>query len=545
MNEKLGVMIDLKSHSGMSSREQRSWWSRLGFPFLATLCLVNLYIWYAPTWVDTNDIVTYPGESLNWRRCGTILDHQLECGDIHVPIDQYDPAGSSDKTFQIPLIRLRGKNATQNLIVNPGGPGNSGIGFMYRMGANLNRIVGENFHILLFDPRGVNSSRPLSSCYPDAAIREKKSLGLDNDPVDDSAKRFAWTRNFVKACQENMGEYGKYINTPQTAADMNSILDAIGQKQMVYWGFSYGTLLGQTYASLFPHRSHRIIIDGVVDQIQWYDELVMGHDFVDTQNVVDGFFEECIKSADKCALSSFASSKEELQEKVVSFLETLKEEPLPVFINATTYGTLDYASMWNNAVFSHMFKPATWYDLANQLAELMRGNAAGAFLKYAAEVIPLRRDDATIVVRLNDGVSGPGYWPKERTELVEILMPLYNQSSFSISENEAYYAKQQWEIPRTHSFKPSSLVVTAHPLLILSTTYDPICPLKSAKRAEKIFVGSQLLEVKGYGHCSLAVTSGCITSHVREFLLTGKLPGRGTTCEVDEPYFKEPEPEVI
>lgn len=83
--------------------------------------------------------------------------------------------------------------------------------------------------------------------------------------------------------------------------------------------------------------------------------------------------------------------------------------------------------------------------------------------------------------------------------------------------------------------------MTAHPLLILSTTYDPICPLKSAKKAEGVRVGSRLVEVKGYSHCSVAVASACLAQHVREFLRTGTLPPEGSTCEVDEPYFQEPE----
>lgn len=491
-----------------------------------------------------SSIHRYEGESIAWTPCGEINQHALECSSITVPMDQFDSARSSDKTFSVPLMRLRGKNATQNLIVNPGGPGGSGLNFVHRKGAQLNTIVGENFHILSFDPRGINSSLPRASCYPTAESREKFSLELDRDVIRDSGKRFAWTQNYVQACQENMGEHGKYINTPQTAADMNSILDAVGQKDMIYWGFSYGTLLGQTYASLFPERSHRVIIDGVVDQIQWYESLILEDDFIDTQNVVDGFFDECIKSGDKCALSSLASSKEDLQDKVVSFLQSLREEPLSVYLNTTTYGTLDYTTMWN-AVFEHMYKPATWFDFATRLQGLMRGNATEALLAYGMEDYSGQTDDAIDVVTNNDGKSGRDSWPQSRTELLDILAPLYNSSTFAFSENQAYYARQQWPIPRTHNFKPTAHVETAHPLLILSTTYDPICPLKSAKKAEAVHAGSRLVEVKGYGHCSVAVASSCLAKHVKDFLSNGKLPPKGATCEVDEAYFKEPESQEV
>ncbi|KAH7131300.1 Alpha/Beta hydrolase protein [Dactylonectria macrodidyma] len=531
MNEK--TVINTAAFAAPAKPAWRTW-SKITSLAFGLLCVVKLYS------IISTPTRSYPGESVQWEACGNINDHEIECSNITVPIDQFDLERASDKTFEIPLIRLRGKNATQNLVVNPGGPGGSGGSFIWRKGAQLNRIVGESFHILSFDPRGINQSRPLASCYPDTTTRKEHTSSQDTDSVADSIKRFAWTQNYVRACEENMGEHGKYINTPQTAADMNSILDAVGQEDMFYWGFSYGTLLGQTYASLFPDRSHRVIIDGVVDQVEWYEEKLLMGDFVDTENVVDGFFDECFKSGDKCPLHQLGRSKDEIQLKVVSFLKELELEPLSVFVNTTLYGTLDYTDLWG-AIFGHMYKPATWLDLATRLDELLRGNATSAFLEYGTDNVAT--DDAVDVVYLNDAASGPSHWPKTREELVDILEPFYNSSSFAISEAQTIYAKQQWRIPKTHTFKPPRKAATAHPLLILSTTYDPICPLHSAKGAEATFVDSRLVEVKGYGHCSLAVPSACIARHVRGFLLDGKMPEKGAKCEVDEPYFQEPKPE--
>jgi pimeloyl-ACP methyl ester carboxylesterase len=106
--------------------------------------------------------------------------------------------------------------------------------------------------LLGFDPRGINGSHPLATCYPTPEAYRELSRVRDRNIVEDSAELFAWAANNVRACDDTMGEHGRYLNTPQTATDMNSILDAIGQQDMYYWGFSYGTLLGQTYATLFP-----------------------------------------------------------------------------------------------------------------------------------------------------------------------------------------------------------------------------------------------------------------------------------------------------
>lgn len=211
----------------------------------------------------------YESETLTWEDCGDIKGRPVECSTMTVPMDQFNPTNSGDKVFTIPLIRLRGKDGAQNLLLNPGGPGGSGIEFMFRRGDQLRTIIGDGFHLLSFDPRGINSSTPLATCYPDAETRNALSPGDYNELFDDSGRAYAFAQNFAKSCADTMGDHGLYINTPQTAADMNSILDAVGQKDMVYWGFSYGTLLGQTYAALFPERSHRVIIDGVVNQFDW------------------------------------------------------------------------------------------------------------------------------------------------------------------------------------------------------------------------------------------------------------------------------------
>jgi hypothetical protein len=102
----------------------------------------------------------------------------------------------------------------------------------------INKIVGENFHLLSFDPRGVNGSIPAASCYPSP---EQRAVEFETNPWDivfQAGEMFTRAENKAKACADTMGELGAYINTPQTAADMNTILDAIGQEEMYYWGFS-------------------------------------------------------------------------------------------------------------------------------------------------------------------------------------------------------------------------------------------------------------------------------------------------------------------
>ncbi|KAK4222853.1 Alpha/Beta hydrolase protein [Podospora fimiseda] len=491
----------------------------------------------------------YDGEHITWTFCDNFFDHEVECANLTVPMDQFNATnnGPDNKNFSIPLIRMRGKNATDNIniLLNPGGPGGSGVEFLYRRGKQLNAIVGENFHLLSFDPRGVNQSVPRADCYPSDEARREMSLVRDKRAIQDSGELWAWTSGHVKGCVDTMGVHGSYINTPQTAADMNSILDAVGQEDMYYWGFSYGTLLGQTYATLFRERSKRVIIDGVVNQFDWYGSILDREELADTDNVFAGFVEECLKAGpEDCALAGLAKTKEELSKKLIASISKLKDEPVGVYVNATIHGVLDYWAVWFGGVFPALYKPANWRDLATNLAGLLQGNATKAFLAYGQDGPWDLPGEPNEMVSLNDGASGPEKWGSinNRAALVDTLLELFNESSFHENSLSHYFAKQAWVMPRGHTYVPKKGVQTAHPLLVLSTTYDPVCPLVSARSANDAFVGSKIVELKGYGHCTLALPSLCIARHVRGYLSEGKLPESNVQCDVDgKPYFAKPD----
>lgn len=494
----------------------------------------------------------YEGEKIAWEACGDIEGHPVECSTLAVPMDQFNATRSGDKVFTLPLMRMRGRGrdddddedaAVPNLLLNPGGPGGSGLDFLRRRGAQLRAIVGEGFHLLTFDPRGVNGSTPVASCYPDDETRRALSRGDRNSKmVEDSAEAYAFAVNFARACADTMGEHGRYLNTPQTAADMNSILDAVGQADMVYWGFSYGTLLGQTYAGMFPERSRRVIIDGVVNQFDWYEERTNTEDFASSDQVFAGFLEECVRAGQNCSLSALSDSKDELMDKILDLADRLYDEPLAVYINNTAWGTLNHVSILYEGIFPALYRPSDWPQLADRLSGLLSGNATEAFLAYGLGEAPWGElGNANEFIQFSDGKSGPDHWPQDRLAALEMIAHVANASLFAPAMAGQLYKKQQWAVPRTHSYVPRRGVETAHPLLILSTTYDPICPLVSARSAKEAFAGSQIVEVKGYGHCSVAVASACTARHVRAFLYNGTVPEAYTQCEVDGSYFVKPE----
>lgn len=476
--------------------------------------------------------IRYDNETISWHACPD-SGEGFECSTIVVPMDQFNSTVSLDKNFSIPLMRFRGRDGSPNLLLNPGGPGVSGLEDLRERAAELRQIVGDSLHLLSFDPRGIGGSRPLATCYPTEESSHKSPRPRSHDVIHDSPELYAWTQNYVRACRDSTAGFGRYVNTPQTAADMNSILDAIGQSHLFYWGFSYGTALGQTYATLFPSRVHRLIIDGVVDLHDWYESRFDFAGLEDAERALQGFFDECAAAGSACRLASPAASGRDLARHVKHLLQDLQAQPRAVYLNATTYGLLTYEHLLYDGIFPALYNPSSWPRLAECLAGLLAGNATEAFLSYGAGIEWISNHFLT----MNDGVSGPAHWPQDRSSMLEALIPRVRESLFGPAAIAAHYVKQQWAIPKSHTFRPQRRVETAHPLLILSTSVDPVCPLRAAVAARERFVGAQVVEVSAVGHCSYAMPSECLARRVREYLYRGMVPGEQVVCGIDGAYF--------
>ncbi|KAL2212447.1 alpha/beta-hydrolase [Sarocladium strictum] len=498
-------------------------------------------------------------QKLKWEDCSSVwIEHTLQCATLEVPMDHFGPP--SDKIFTIPLIRMIATNASANgdrhIFINPGGPGGSGVGIV-RVGADyLSDIIGEDFHLLGFDPRGVQGSRPNASCYPD---NQQRTDAVYNNPWHvefQAGQMYTNAENKARACQDMMGEHGKYINTPQTAADMNSILDALGQDELYYWGFSYGTTLGQTYAQMFPDRVGRVAIDGVSNLDNWYKSAFDEEAFSDTDTIFAGFIEECLKHKNECPLASLNGtdfdSPNELKKYMQDYLLQLEEEPIPVYINPDLYGSITRQILVTYGIFFALYGPSIWASLADDLADLINGNSIPAFLEYSPHrVADFIGDDSNTFVVHNDIKQTGKDFPVHGIQDIRNYTLSIPQPSKLVS---AYYAsdifmRASWRIETTHTFQPRYSheyppVKTAHPLLILSTTYDPVCPLVSAMKAWKSFEGAGIVEQKSYGHCTLSMPSLCTAKHLRRYFNEGKVPDNYTTCEIDREYFVAELPEL-
>lgn len=303
-----------------------------------------------------------------------------------------------------------------------------------------------------------------------------------------------------------------------------------------------GTTLGQTYAQMFPSRVGRLIIDGVSNLEEWYESFFFEESLVDTDETYAGFVEECFKAKEACPLNSIKDksfkSSSELKSYIDGFLADLEEVPIPVYLNASNYGSVTRRKIVTNGIFMSLYKPApTWAILAENLAALFNGNSTPAYNSYSDNWIANVISDETndFVVKNDNRMTGDkapyhGVKPIQNYTL--------SRPALSVLVSKYYgtdvYDRASWLIPTTHKFYPQYYpkfprFKTAEPILVLSTTYDPVCPLASAKKAHNSFDGSGFVEQKSYGHCSLSMPSLCTAKHVNRYFNEGVLPGGDAT----------------
>jgi pimeloyl-ACP methyl ester carboxylesterase len=265
-----------------------------------------------------------PSEELNWFPCFRSVD-QYSCTRLTVPMDYNRPlnASSSNPKVHIALLMLPGNHANSGLmsesplLVNPGGPGGSGTGLVLRAGRAMQTVVGADRDIIGFDPRGIGATTPRADCFTkEGTDGDEGSLmrrllwqmgtmagGLPNTSSIATEQVVLRARGVTTLCGTQDGEDSilRYAGTPNVAQDMLSIVQAWDRwtdemdmrdimddelveveepddgplslstrAKLVYWGFSYGTILGATFATMFPDKVGRMVLDGVANSDEWY-----------------------------------------------------------------------------------------------------------------------------------------------------------------------------------------------------------------------------------------------------------------------------------
>ena len=468
---------------------------------------------------DIAALSKYYGQQLRWTSCGG----SFQCSKLTVPLDYSQPSGA---TISLAVIRLRtADRATRlgSLVLNPGGPGGSGVAYARGAEAIVDDPVRARYDIVGFDPRGVGASAPVH-CLTDKQIDLYTTT--DGTPTTPAgvAKQVVVSKMFAAGCATTSPALFAHIGTIDSARDVDILRAALGDKTLNWLGASYGTFLGATYAGLFPTRVGRMVLDGAIDPTLTNNQLSLGQ-AKGFELALRHFVANCDQHSD-CPLPK--SSVQAGIARIQTLFVALQHKPLP-----TDGGRPLTSALAMNAVLSYLyFPPDDWDQLRYGLTDALSGNGA------------------TLLSMLDSrqGRDQNGRYTDNSTDALYAVNALDRPDRPGVVETEAsaaawgkvapvFGAFLAWgQLPFTYWSAPATDTehrITAPgspPILVVGTTYDPATPYAWAHSLASQLSKGVLLTRIGDGHTAYGVGSPCIDKAIDTFLVSGTPPLAGTVC---------------
>ncbi|KAK7036366.1 Abhydrolase-4 domain-containing protein [Favolaschia claudopus] len=520
----------------------------------AVWCLVTVNWWNTSKHVLTQDTFDWAqiqsSETLDWTPCNT----DFECARLKTPLDYANPNASSTSIALVRLAATVPRNSSDYrgpILFNPGGPGGSGVDTILELGSLFRTILGPSFDLVGFDPRGIARSLPRASFFTTQAERAQFPPQISLNASQDAFGRTMANSMLEATLAGARDDHGslRFINTEATARDMMKIVEAYGEEKLQYWGFSYGTVLGATFAAMFPDKIGRMAIDGVLDADDYYSAEYRTP-FLDIDKTWKTFLDGCVAAGpDACAL--YEQNTTAIQAKILALERQLLTRPVPAIVDVDAssptpaYHAVDY-SLLRLTMFDALYKPYKLFQpLASALHDLISSGNASALYEmsvggsgspplYACPANSSAEDrfasviDAGIAVICNDGKSISADYEDVKKNYEALCATSSWCDVFSMRMpclGWPEYLKNDFTI----SFKTN----TSFPLLVISNTADPVTPRPDGVKMSSGFAGSVLLTQDSPGHASLSAPSSCTMSHVAAYFVNGTLPAKDTVCSVD------------
>ena len=458
-----------------------------------------------------SSLTEYQAQTLKWRDCYG----NYQCSNLLVPIDYQD---LSVGAFSLALLRYQALDQVRrigSLLVNPGGPGASGIDYAYNAENIVSQVILERFDIVGFDPRGVGESAPIK-CLSDAET--DASFAADSKPDNESefAELISDAKDYFAKCAANTKHLADY-STLNSARDLEILRLVLGDPQLNFLGKSYGTYLGTLYAELFPDTVGRFVLDGAVDPSANNREAMLGQ-AIGFESALNAFISDCL-IINSCA---FNGSLQNARNQIVELLVKTARSPLKsksgrdvtesLVLLGIASALYDSESDW--PVLRDAFKEATlgrgdsFLTLADQYAGRQEN---GRYLNNendALQVIScLDQNELEKVSTFKKGVV-------EFAEKAPIFGPYLAYAGLACRYLPNLSKVEQVEIANLET----------KPILIVGTTRDPATPYEWAQSLAKIFSSSVLITLDGDGHTGQGRGSTCVDSAVDHYLLTGVTP---------------------
>jgi len=482
----------------------------------AALTVIALALFSTVTYIQSRPetpttLSAYYAQELQWQSCY----ENYECADLLVPIDY---TNLKTGTFNISVLKYPTTNKKKlgSLIVNPGGPGGSGVDYAYAAEYLFSPAILNAYDIVGFDPRGVSRSEPII-CLTDKEL----DANYESDAKPDNEKEFAQTlidsKKFIQQCEEK-NEHLTSFSTANAARDMDILRQAVGDKQLNYMGKSYGTFLGTLYAQFFPDKVGRMVLDGAVDPTisDFQQSLTQAIGF---DKAFAAFAADCNKQNDCPLPKNKAAAIAEMKNLFI------KAEKKPIATKSDERVLSESSMVLGTA--SALYDSATgWPDLRKAIAEAKNGKG-GTFLKLADEYTGRLEDGS---YRSNEFDSAAiidclDFKDERSTEEMKKDARIFDEKAPLFGPYLAYSGLgcKYFNAPRTTKIV---LTMTANPIVIIGTTGDPATPYQWAQGLNKILTNSVLITLTGDGHTGQGQGNACVDSQVDDFYINRVTPIR-------------------
>jgi pimeloyl-ACP methyl ester carboxylesterase len=452
-----------------------------------------------------------PPAPIAWSACPATPG--LQCGSVSVPVDYHHPGRGS---LEVVVSRAMASDPTQRigtLVVNPGGPGESGNQILPVVLGLLPAAVRQRFDIVSFDPRGTGASDPLECGTSPSTVTSQ--IPVPSSPSEPLPATAVFTA-MADACQARFPQLAPYVDTVNTARDMDRIRMALGDATISFYGLSYGTVLGTVYATLFPHRIRSMVLDGAVDVNATLTEQAK-QQAPAAEASLRHLLGTC-GGVTPCPLGSDPLGYFQAVSRELAPVATVGANP------AVTVGDLDTATLLALSV------PLFTSTYLQALVAAHQGNGAPLrqlALEFVTDINGASLVDSLWAITCNDAGSHPG--PVAAGTLARQLAsadPLIGgyAATYALGGCVSWPAARQ-PVMNVHPTE-------SPPTLVVGNTGDPNTPLVGATHLAALFPRASQLIWNGWGHTWLlsANQDACMRQHITAYLLEGTLPASGTVC---------------
>ena len=467
------------------------------------------------------------------------------CARYRVPID-HDNAALG--TIDIALLKRAARTPDRrvgSLFLNPGGPGGSGLRMPIGGEYYFQPAVLDRFDLIGFDPRGVGQSNPLR-CFTtqedaDEVFNAQIPVPLSRAQISGTLASY---RDYGRFCKNNAGSLLNHMSTKDVVRDLDTLRASVGDQKLTYVGFSYGTLIGSTYASMFPKQSRAIVIDGNVDPalrtsdgVEYDRERAQGFEIS-----LDGFLERCDQAGAKCAFSDGTP-----RAKFDELREYLRKQPITI----PGGGTVDI-NAFTGGVSSVLYSPSAFPGLAEDLQALYNVIHPAGAQAQAQQAKPLKvltggkqgladqnpdspytGDDSYFAVNCSDKPF------RINQEQVPDIAAKWERESRTFGRYQAFAdtaACPVWPAKKPDVYRGPWRAKTDVPVVVVSNFYDPATRYQFGQRMAAELGNSRLLSVDAFGHCILGDALG-VDKAVADYLTDLKVPANGQVFQPNAQPF--------